>query len=392
MITLLRCSHACLAALALLAPVADAQLPAQEAYYPPAGQWEHRHPGTVGMDSVRLAAAIAFAQEQEATLPRDLELEHFISFGREPNDTPIGPFRPRGDQTGIVVRHGYIVAEWGEPDRVDMTFSVTKSFLSTTVGLAWDRGLIADVHDPVAHYVPTDHFASPHNARITWDHLLRQTSDWEGTLWGKPDWADRPPQDVPLADHIARERHAPGTVYKYNDVRVNMLALAALHVWRRPLPEVLRTLVMDPIGASNTWRWLGYDNSWVTIDGTKMQSVSGGGHWGGGMFISARDLARFGLFTLRRGQWNGAQLLSDEWFAMALTPGQANPGYGFMNFFLNTDRRAVPSAPESAFYHLGSGANVVYVDPEHDLVIVARWLRGQALTGFAQRVLEAVID
>jgi CubicO group peptidase (beta-lactamase class C family) len=110
------------------------------------------------------------------------------------------------------------------------------------------------------------------------------------------------------------------------------------------------------------------------------------------MFISARDLARFGLFTLRRGRWNGEQLLSDEWFAMALTRTGANPGYGFMNFFLNTGRRAVPSAPESAFYHLGSGANVVYVDPEHDLVIVARWIQGQALATFAQYVLEAVID
>jgi CubicO group peptidase (beta-lactamase class C family) len=389
---MLRRTFGGVALLVLVAPIVAGPVQGQEAYYPPAGGWEHRAPGAVGMDSARLAAAVAYAQEHEAERPRDLELEHYISFGREPNDTPIGPFRERGDQTGIVVRHGYIVAEWGEPDRVDMTFSVTKSFLSTTVGLAWDRGLIAGVHDPVGPYVPAEHFASPHNARITWDHMLRQTSDWEGTLWGKPDWADRPPPDVPLAEYVVRERNEPGTVYKYNDVRVNMLALAALHVWRRPLPEVLRTLVMDPIGASNTWRWLGYDNSWVTIDGIRMQSVSGGGHWGGGMFISARDLARFGLLTLRRGQWNGEQVLSDEWFAMALAPTAANPGYGFMNFFLNTGRRAVPSAPESAFYHLGSGANVVYVDPEHDLVIVARWIEGQALAALAQHVLEAVID
>ena len=99
--------------------------------------------------------------------------------------------------------------------------------------------------------------------------------------------------------------HEPGTFYEYNDVRVNLLALAALHVWRRPLPQVLRELVMDPIGASNTWRWNGYENSWVTIDGLRMQSVSGGGHWGGGMFISSRDHARFGLLFLRGGTWAG---------------------------------------------------------------------------------------
>jgi hypothetical protein len=51
---------------------------------------------------------------------------------------------------------------------------------------------------------------------------------------------------------------------------------------------------MDPIGASTTWRWHGYENSWIELDGRRVQSVSGGGHFGGGMFISAWDLARFG--------------------------------------------------------------------------------------------------
>ena len=79
-------------------------------------------------------------------------------------------------------------------------------------------------------------FETPHNRRITWNHLLRQTSDWEGTLWGKPDWADRP-GDKPQ-EWLTRKRNAPGTSYKYNDVRVNVFALALLNVWRRPLPAV----------------------------------------------------------------------------------------------------------------------------------------------------------
>jgi CubicO group peptidase (beta-lactamase class C family) len=149
---------------------------------------------------------------------------------------------------------------------------------------------------------------------------------------------------------------------------VNVLALAALHVWRRPLPQVLRDYVMDPIGASNTWRWYGYENSWVNVDGVKVQSVSGGGHWGGGMWISALDQARFGLFTLRRGKWKDQQLLSDAWVTMALTPTEAQPTYGFMNWFLNTGQQRVPSAPETSFFHLGAGTNMVYCDPEHDIV------------------------
>lgn len=355
----------------------------------PHPSWEHREPAAVGMDAAKVKDAVAFAMASETKNPRDLTLNHYQTFGRnEPYDMPVGPIKDRGATTGIIVRHGYIVAEWGEPARVDMTHSVTKSFLSTTVGLAYDRGLIPDLNARVGEAVPIEQFASAHNQTITWDHLLRQTSDWEGTLWGKPEWADRPDPDV--STWTTRPRREAGTVFEYNDVRVNVLALAALNIWRRPLPQVLREYVMDPIGASPAWRWYGYENSWVNIDGQMMQSVSGGGHWGGGLFISAFDQARFGLLTLRRGKWGDRQIISDKWVSMALTPTKANPTYGFMNWYLNTERKPLPSAPASAFYHLGNGTNMVYCDPEHDLVVVARWIETSAMDGIVQRVIAAI--
>jgi CubicO group peptidase (beta-lactamase class C family) len=357
----------------------------QAQYVPPPGDaWERRAPEQVGLDAARVQRAVEHALASESGAPRDLLENHRRTFGREPYGEAIGPFRDRGGATGMIVRGGYIVGEWGDTERVDVTFSVTKSFLSTVVGLAFDRGLIRDMADPVYRYgapivaaVRPDSFevlqpfASEHARRISWDHLLRQTSDWQGTLWGKPDWADRP-----RGDHDAwrnRARHEPGAVYMYNDVRVNLLALAALDVWRTPLPQVLREHVMQPIGASDSWRWYGYENSWVVLDGMLVQSVSGGAHWGGGMFISARDMTRFGLLTLRRGRWGERQLVSERWIEQATTPG-VNDAYGYMNFFLNTGRRALPAAPAEAFYHLGAGTNIIYVDPVHDLVIVARWI------------------
>jgi len=168
---------------------------------------------------------------------------------------------------------------------------------------------------------------------------------------------------------------------------VNALALAALNVWRRPLPQVLKETIMDPIGASNTWRWFGYENSWVVLDGNVVQSVPGGGHWGGGMFIDAYDMARFGYLTLRHGKWKNRQLISDQWVDWALTPTPAQPTYGFMNWFLNTNRQLLPSAPASAFVHIGNGTNMIFVDPEHDLVAVARWIDGGAMDGFVKRLL-----
>jgi CubicO group peptidase (beta-lactamase class C family) len=366
--------------------------------YWPSRDWERRPPAQAGFDAARLDEAIAFAKQNETAEPRDLERAHYTTaFGREPFNNATGPFKTRGDVTGIVVRHGYLVAEWGEPDRVDMTFSATKSFLSSVVGLAFDHKLIPSLDQPVHEAMgPTvdrqgkvlDLFQSPHARTITWDHLLRQTSDWSGTLWGKPDWADRPAEN--LEKDIARERHAPGSVYEYNDSRVNLLALCALEVWRRPLPQVLNESVMEPIEASRTWRWYGYEDSWVLVDGQWVQSVSGGGHWGGGMFISARDQARFGLLTLRRGRWKERQVLSEDWISRALTPTPAQPTYGFMNYFLNTDRKLWPAAPAEAFAHIGAGANVIYVDRVNDLVVVVRWIDPKALAELVKRVLAAI--
>jgi len=385
--------------LALLLATAPPPARAAATPYWPGPEWERRTPAQAGLSAARLDEAIAFAKASETAESRDLERAHYAgAFGREPYNEARGVFKPRGEPTGLVVRHGYLVAEWGEPERVDMTFSVAKSFLSSVVGAAFDRGLIKSVDDPVAPAMAApvvdadgrvlDLFSSPHARTITWDHLLRQTSDWAGTLWGKPDWADRPAPD--LEKERTRERHAPGSVYEYNDTRVNLLALAALNIWRRPLPEVLRDEVMDPIGASRTWRWYGYSDSWVVMDGVRVQSVSGGGHYGGGLFISARDQARFGLLTLRRGRWKDRQVLSEEWIRRATTPTPAQPTYGFMNYMLNTERTPLPDAPAAAFFHEGAGTNVIYVDPVNDLVVVARWIDRKALAEFVKRVVAAV--
>lgn len=385
---------------------------AQNRYFPSYNNWETKTPNTVGMNASKLQEAIDFAIENETNAPRDQEHNHYtLSFGKEPFGDGIGPFKSRGPATGLIIKDGFIVAQWGDPTSVDMTHSVTKTFLSSTVGLAYDQGMIQLedlVYQDMAPVVPfepynmgrnkTEGWGTPHvlslwetenNQKITWNHLLRQTSDWEGTLWGKPDWADRPNRETPR-EWTTRPRNAPGSVYKYNDVRVNLLSLAIMNIWRKPLPEVLKNQMMDKIGASKTWRWHGYENSWVVLDGVPMQAVSGGGHWGGGMFINAYDQARLGYLTLNEGNWDGNQILSKEWINFALTPTSARKTYGFMNYFLNTDKELYPSAPESAFAHLGAGTNIVYVDRENDLVIVARWIDRRQLDGLIKRVLESL--
>jgi len=353
-------------------------------------------PDEVGMDAIKVKEAVDFAIAHETKSPRSMEENHYRTFGKEPFGDAIGPMKDRGAPTGIIIKNGYVIAEWGEPMRPDMTHSVAKSFLSATVGLAYDRGLIKRISDTVYTYMAPIHLYSPVETGNKADRFGKQElldlfntpSDWEGTLWGKPDWADRPSTDP--KEWLTRIRNTPGTVYEYNDTRVNVLALAMLNIWRKPLPQVLKENVMDEISASSTWRWYGYDNAWIVMDGNIVQSVSGGGHWGGGMIINAYDMARFGYLTLRNGKWKDKQLLSEQWLKWSVTPTPAEVGYGFMNYFLNTDKKYLPSAPATAFTHIGNGTNMIYVDKENDIVAVVRWIDNKALDGFVNSLLKAM--
>jgi CubicO group peptidase (beta-lactamase class C family) len=341
-------------------------------HFPPAGDWPKRDPAELGLDPAKLGEAIKAALATENTNTRDLSVDIPNTFRNEaPYNNLIGPTQERAGANLLVIYKGYAVASVGDTARADMTFSVTKTFLSTVVGEAFERGLIKDLNDKAAAYMPAgvDLFTSPHNAKITWDHLLRQTSNWSGTIWGKPDWADRPPntQKDPK-EWEKRPMVEPGTEFEYNDARVNALALATLYLFKEPLPAVLKREIMDPIGASSTWHWEPYENAYVTIDGKRMPSIPGGGHHGGGMFISGWDMARFGYLFLNNGRWGDRQLVTEKWIQMARTPG-VNRGYGFMNWYFNANR------PNRVSFN-GNGPNMIYIDWEHDLVIVTRWLGG----------------
>ncbi|MEO8450918.1 MAG: serine hydrolase [Gemmatimonadota bacterium] len=356
----------------------------QRPYVPPTGSWATRSPAQVGMDSARLAAAVAYARESDNKWPTDLAEQLKIQTAKEPYPDILGSVKPRAQTNGIIIRHGYIVAEWGDTKQVDMTFSVAKSYLSTVAGLAFDRGLIKDVNAPEGELIKDGGFDSPHNAKITWHMHFNQTSEWEGTLWDKPDVADR---------RLGYDRalQEPGTLWEYNDVRVNRVSLSLLRLFRRPLSEVFREAIAKPIGMSDTWEWHGYRNSTVTIDGKQIESVSGGGHWGGGFWAGTRDHARMGLFILRRGNWNGKQLLSEKWIDMATTPTPIRRNYGYM-WWLNTDRKQYAGAGAKSFFALGAGGNVIWMDPEHDLVAVIRWFDLARINEFMSLVTAALSE
>ena len=343
-----------------------------------------------------LQAAIDYAVAHEVAWSRD----NSDPWGVHGADPPpwnrlLGPVSPRGPVSGVILRQGQMLASWGEPARSDLTFSVAKTYLALLAGIAHDRGLMPDVNEPVVARLPGIGFDSAHNRGVTWAHLLQQTSEWEGECFGLPDQVDRyrtvqfHSSPVTGKKGDARPLQSPGAYWEYNDVRINQLSLALLHLFGRALPQVFDAEIMRPLSASADWRWVGYDHAWIELNGKRVQSVPGGSHWGGGVSISSLDQARIGQLLLDEGQHEGRQLISSAWIRRMRTPCARAPFYGYL-IWLNLERSVFPSAPASSFFAIGAGGSITWVDPGRQLVVVVRWIDSDHADAFFRAVGEAV--
>lgn len=350
-------------------------------YFPPAGEWARKSPAELGIDAQALAAAVQFAQARETTRALDFS-DQEATFGARLGSMPT----ERARTNGLVIYKGYVVAEFGDTHFVDPTYSVAKSVLATVAGVAVRDVRIA-LDEPVGKRVTDGGYASGRNAQVTWKQHLQQETEWEGSLWGKN--ADFIGKDAfGAGERKPRALQAPGSFYEYNDVRINRFALSLLRVFDGPVPQVFKQQVMDPIGASNRWKWVPYHNSYVELNGKQVPSVSGGTRWGGGMWIDSWDMARFGYLWLRGGQWNGKRVLPADYVKEALTPSAHGPDYGYL-WWLNTKGKNLPGLPANAYAALGAGSNTVLVSPDHELVIVWRWHAGNAAE-FASKVIASL--
>lgn len=373
----------CLAALLppLAGCAATSRTPSTSSYFPPAGEWSRKSPAELGMDPSALAAAVQFAQSHETTRALDFS-DQEATFGSRLGSMPT----KRARTNGLVIYKGHVVAEFGDTQFVDPTYSVAKSMLATVAGVAVRDGRIA-VDEPVGKRVTDGGYASARNAQVSWKQHLQQETEWEGSLWGKN--ADFIGKDAfGAGERKPRALQAPGSFYEYNDVRINRFALSLLRVFDQAVPDVFQQQVMDPIGASNSWKWVPYHNSYVELNGKQVASVSGGTRWGGGMWINSWDMARFGYLWLRGGAWDGKQILPPSYVKDALTPSAHGPDYGYL-WWLNTKGKNLPGLPTTAYAALGAGSNTILVSPEHDLVIVWRWHAGNAAE-FATRVIASI--
>jgi CubicO group peptidase (beta-lactamase class C family) len=348
------------------------------------------------MQNPALEQAVQFAKDHESTWDRDCTSGNWgVHHGDPaPYNKLYGPVHSRGPNSGTILLRGKTLTSWGEPQRADLTFSVAKTYLALLAGVAFDRGLIKDVNEPIGKKLKGIGFDEGNNALVTWEQMLQQTSEWEGTLFGLPDQVDRY-RAVTFAkapDGVkgdARPLQPAGTYWEYNDVRINQLSLALLHLFQRPLPEVFREAITRPVGATENWNWVGYDDAWVDVAGKRVQSVPGGTHWGGGMSISSEDQALIGQMMLDQGMANGKRVLSAEWIKRMQVPCKLAPFYGYL-VWLNDQKKVFPSVPASSYFAVGAGSSFTWIEPGMGMVVIIRWLNSAHADAVFGKIYQAV--
>lgn len=339
---------------------------------------EHDSPAKTFVADARLKPVIDLVVDWKTHLPVDIAAfkleENLVEYDEGEYGRLAGPLPPRGPNTGLVIHHGEIAGYWGTPWRADTAFSVTKGALSALTGLAFHKGLIKSLDDKINASIDATPFLEQPNSKVTWRHLLTMTSEWRGKLWGIPDsidWNRAVPKrpDAPKKGTV-RTTFEPGSYWEFNDVRVNVLAFALTLLFRENLEEVFRREIMNPLGASEDWRWHGYDSSDIELDGKTIRVVAGGGHWGGGLVISAFDLARLALLHNLQGEWDGRTILPRAWFEELAVPSPLNPSFGQM-WWTNANGTILALSKHATW---ASGiSNLVVADRAKDLVVVLRW-------------------
>lgn len=277
----------------------------------------------------------------------------------------------------LVTRHGEIVDEWYYNDTTAeqpvVAFSVTQTFTSTLVGIAQDEGLL-DIDDPVGQYIPElADAAEGVTVRDILSHVTGRESTNSIGNWELYEQLLAATDPAGFAIGLAQE-HEPGTVWSQNLPAIELLGPILSSATGMDPAEYAEQKLFGPIGATHT------EYSHAPNGETWMHNF---------LQTTCRDMARLGYLFLRNGNWNGTQVVSEEWVAEATSPSQdLNRGWGFM-WWLNEPGSLVsienvtapdydepsnlqlnPAAPQDMYWALGLGGRFIQVHPETDTVVV----------------------
>jgi CubicO group peptidase (beta-lactamase class C family) len=323
----------------------------------PGGAWEEASPESQGIDPTRFAEAIKYLR------------------GKAPRD---------GLAELVVIRNGRMIWQGENIDKVHGTWSCTKSFTSTALGLLIDDGKCC-LETRAAEFVPE---LSETYSQVTLRDLTTMTSGYRAVGDEATGGYRHGPSPTPFIPAPEPLFTPPGSQYAYWDSAMNVFALALTKIAGESLEDLFRRriaepILMDPAG----WDW----GDFTTIDGIVVNG--GAGNYDKSIHISARQMARFGHLFLNEGTWDGRTLLSAAWVRAASSvevPASlpwAHPfseldgrgDYGF-NWWVNGRNAQVPrkwaGAPAGTYAAFGANNNFCFVIPEWQMVVVRLGLDG----------------
>lgn len=306
----------------------------------------------------------------------------------------------------LVVRHGRIAGEWYWGDSsattATETFSATKSYTSTLVGIAQAEGKL-DIDDKVSQYVPS--WAGTPSEDVTIKNLISNDSgrhwDFDTDYGGLITAADRTAFGIGLAQDAD-----PGTVWVYNNSAIQVLEAVLEEATGQQVADYAEAELFSPLGMAD---------SKMTTD------PSGNTNVFFGLQSTCRDMARFGHLFLNGGDWDGTEIVPPAWVdeATGAPSTDLNSGYGYL-WWLNRfgpqpnpgsatdpdasgpdaappEGQAVPDAPDEMYWAHGLGNQIIAVDPTSETVVVRLGPMSDTSEGFGRAettkvVTEALVD
>lgn len=317
-------------------------------YYPTDG-WRSSTPEQQGMDSATLADAMDFLHKRE----EDYKIHSLL-----------------------VIRHGYIVLDayfcpFARGTKHDVA-SVTKSFMSTLIGIAVDKGYIASVQQPVFDFFPDQTVVNvdANKKAMTVQHLLTMRSGLqcindptEVTLFqmmSSADWIQFT-LNLPMSEK-------PGTRFVYCSSNVHLLSGIIRQTTGMSALDFARQHLFGPLGITDiAWPADPHENS----------------HGWGDLHITPHDMAKLGYLYLCVGSWDGQQVLSSGYVKAATKAYSTAPRYGYLWW--------VKPKPSNAYYADGRGGQRIFVLPDQDMLVVTTGGGGRDQYGVLETLLTSYI-